>query len=638
MTTIISAVDLWRSLCSGAGLELRLKGGKPGRDADIEATLRTALEVPESAASLEAWLMRDGAAPKPTVTIERFLVEVLNSQSGFALMMQGILEVLNAAQAQQSRRPLSVSFKFDEVSDPIKETLKQFQEATIRTQRTLESRPLLPNLDFMWVVWRVFDDLARQRPHEWPEAFASVGTMPTTGHDLLDTQLARVGQLVAGFLDLWLSYGATREKVRRAAEKVLNRADGNVLFGQLNAATDYWDHQTLLAANAVAQKVIAGQLDAEDVAEKLSSLFSRIEWGEVWVEHTVRELLDILNLPTWKRRHELYSVWVGTRMLQVVENVAADVHFHPVEGVLSFEFGGSRLASYSWNGQQFDVWAELRSALIGRSGKRKREIQPDFRIVRASLEQSTGARTTYVLECKHYLNASTSNFTQAATDYARSCPSAAVHVVNHGPADGVALSAALPAELRSRTQFIGDATPSLEAVSGGLGEAILKTLFPDAQAATTNASSQDALAAEAIRDIGEGCVGYITLEWDASLDDMDLALWVIGPDGTRKEAFYFGHQGSLGSAPFIRFNEDIRNGPGSERIDVGAWHFDRYELVATNYSETGRMSPESLHCRVVTQTSLSQIDCPAGLPAGCHEWRIAQLHVSGDIMQIQPFE
>ena len=53
MDLIAKPVDLWRRLRDSAGLELRLKSGRAGRDADIEEALRQALAVPATASSLE---------------------------------------------------------------------------------------------------------------------------------------------------------------------------------------------------------------------------------------------------------------------------------------------------------------------------------------------------------------------------------------------------------------------------------------------------------------------------------------------------------------------------------------------------------------------------------------------------------
>lgn len=626
MTTITSPLELWRSLCSSAGLELRLNRGRPGRDADVEASLRVALGVPATARSLEAWLAGGAASAHPKVTVEQLLIEVLKSQCGFAQMLQDILDVLIVAEARRSSRGLSVEFKFDSVSDPIKATLEQFREAIERTRRVLERRPQLPNTDVMWRIWRELRRFSPTSPDSPPAHFPPVAPIAETGHLQLDIELARLAQLVADFRKLWQGHGSTRSEVAKVASEI-NRAeeDTGTLTGQLYAATDFWDVGVLAGVQEISKRVTTGQLDPSEVQLKLAELLSDVEWTDVWVEHTMQELLDILNLPAWKRRHELYSVWVGTRMLKVVERVGTEVCFHPIDGVLSFDFGGSRLATFNWQGKQFDVWAELRSALVGISAKRKKGIQPDFRVVRADLPHSANARTTYVLECKHYLNASTTNFTQAAEDYARSCPGAVVHVVNHGPADEPALHAALPLELQKRARFIGNATPISEASTHALSTAIQDALFPGWGPPLLNYQ---------MPAIKAGTVGHVILEWDGSLQDMDLALQVIDQDGDVTESIDYRQEGTLNGPPFARFVEDIRSGPGQERIEIGAWYFDRYALVATNYSERGEIGPSNLRCDVVTSTGLTQLSCPANLGAGCNKWKIAELRVCNGLVTV----
>ncbi|MDP1534052.1 MAG: hypothetical protein Q8L92_10790, partial [Rubrivivax sp.] len=66
----------------------------------------------------------------------------------------------------------------------------------------------------------------------------------------------------------------------------------------------------------------------------------------------------------------------------------------------------------------------------------------------------------------------------------------------------------------------------------------------------------------------------------------------------------------------------------------GAWHFDRYELIATNYSGSGSMTPAALQCRVVTPTSSTLLRCPSNFSASRTEWRIAELVVRGGEIDI----
>lgn len=415
MTIIDSPVALWNHLCSSAGLELRLKGGLPGRDADVEDALKSALAAPATAPSLEAWLMEDAASLPRTVTTERLLIAALNSQGGFGRMMQDILDLLVTAEARQASHGLSVEFKFDTASDPIKATLEEFREVVNHTQAVLEKRPKLPDAHRMGVLSNTLGSFVASSFGDAPQNFPPVEPLNPTGASEVDTHLDTIVQLVSAFRALCENHGSTRQQVFDAAQDLEHRdPDATELCRQLFAASNNWDVLVLAGAQQLATEVHSGKLSSKEASLKLSEALSGIEWGETWVKQTIQQLLDVLKLPTWRRRHELYSVWVGTRLLKVAGQVDADMQFHPVDGVLSFEFGGSRLATFSWQNKQYDVWAELRSALVGKSAKRKKGIQPDFRILQASISKSPNAQTSYVLECKHYLNASVSNFSQAA--------------------------------------------------------------------------------------------------------------------------------------------------------------------------------------------------------------------------------
>ncbi len=128
------------------------------------------------------------------------------------------------------------------------------------------------------------------------------------------------------------------------------------------------------------------------------------------------------------------------------------------------------------------------------------------------------------------LNASTTNFTQAANDYARSCPNAVVHVVNHGSADAASLIAALLAELRSRARFIGGATPQREAATHDLSNAIREALFLNVALPSPGPIGTEPVAAKTNPSTNiPASAGSVFLEWNDSLVDMDLELRIVAP-------------------------------------------------------------------------------------------------------------
>ena len=626
MAIISSAADLWDSLCSKAGLELRLKAGRKGRDSDVEDSLRTALGVPKSTKSLGAWLAVDAASTNPKTSTELLLTEVLKSQEGFGCMMQDILDVLIKADAKQASCQLSVEFKFENVPGSLRMTLEQFREIELRTKRVLQKRPKLPDHDLMWRIDGVFCSLLGYRPRcdSRPHGFPPIPVIIPTGCEELDRQLDRVAQLVSGFRNLCRGFGETRSEVVAAAH-VMNENDE--FYSQMVAAHDYWDDSVLDGIKNVSNRVNSGQLSSEDATDRISGVLSEVEWGDNWVEQTVEDLLDVLNLPVWRYRHELYSVWVGTRMLSVVEQVVPDMHYHPVAEVLSFEFGGSRLASFTWNNKQFDVWAELRSALVGSSSKRKRGIQPDFRVLQVDISQSVNKQTVYVLECKHYLRGNTSNFTSAAADYARSCPNSVVHVVNHGEINEPTLMQSLAPELHAQSQFIGGATPLQEAETQVISKAIRSALFP------TFALPVPKETACLVKSRNR-LPGKIQLVWDRSLEDIDLMLRAIDSNGQVIDTVDYRNKGALELSPFARLDKDAMCGPDQECIEISDWHYSRYELIATNYSKTGRMNDVSLYCDIYIGDEPMPRRYPVGLDAEGHEWKIAEIAIKNGIPKI----
>lgn len=128
MTALTSPPQLWHRLQTDAGLEIRRKSGVPGRDADVEISLKEALGLSAHPGPLADWLDLDAAAPLPTMSIERFLVALLTSQRAYAFMMRDLLEMLADAGARRDSG-----------------TLEEFREVVERVENVLVSRFELPS-------------------------------------------------------------------------------------------------------------------------------------------------------------------------------------------------------------------------------------------------------------------------------------------------------------------------------------------------------------------------------------------------------------------------------------------------------------------------------------------------------------
>jgi hypothetical protein len=627
----LSPRDLWKQLQSGAGLELRLKSGKPGRDADLESAvlveLAAGMSFATSAKTVDELLRAEEKSKGSRITVERLLVAVLTSQGGFAAMMDDILQTLIAAQAQVPERALSMEFEFDQVTGPIRQTLDEFRATVQRTKDVLANTGFeLPNFDLRWKLSRELRTLMPPDQTKWNARF-NPPKMLSTGRDDLDDLIAELSELVSEFQSACMRFGDDRTEVMETVRNLFPDWHDPEQERQRRLATDgtdYWDAGVLGSLEGIANAVNAGTCAADQMADRLSAALSALPRRHEWVSQTYQELLDILNLPTWRKRHELYSVWVGTALLRAAQRCANDLHFHPVNGVLSFSFAGKRLATYDWNGAQFDVWCELRSALAGPSKKRKKGVQPDFRVVEATLAMPIATATRFVLECKHYLGYSLSNFSTAANDYARSCPRASVFIVNHGPADHDLLIESVDPAVAPKVTFHGGVTAEGRARPHPLEYAIQRVLFPTA---SMGGGQPDAGAA--VGNVLPSAPGQslITLSWTEALEDLDLALEVVDDNGMRIDRIDFRNKHGTSIPPFARLLADHQSGPGEEVIEIERWEHASYEVSVTNYSESGEMRPDTVHCVAEIDGVYVRLD-PSARKIDGHSWRVARIDVA----------
>lgn len=596
--------ELWERLQSDAGLELRLKGGKDGRDADLEravlAELVKHVTPANSVRTVDALLKIDHKARPARVSTEVLLVAVLTSQRGFAAMMEDILQTLIDAQAQVAERPLSIEFELDAVEGPIRQTLEQFRAHAERMEKVLETTGYeLPDFDQRWALWKALRDVAMNDSVMHTRDFPPAEPRLTTGNARVDEWLAEIDDIVDTFQLQCLRFGTDRPQVVETGRSRFtdwHDADQERERRLISDASDYWDANVRSSVQQIADAVRHGRVNAKEVASQLELALSGLPRRQEWIDRTYQEALDILNLPAWRKRHELFSVWVGTALLRTARRCADEFRFHPVGGVLSFSFAGHRLATYVRDAAQFDIWCELRSALAGPSKKRKKGIQPDFRVVEASIAQDAGAATRLVLECKHYLGYSLSNFRAAATDYARGCPKADVFLVNHGPADHDLLIGDIDTGLSSKILFLGDVTAATRVRPHPLERDLERVLFPPRAASENDPRAANASPAQPLM---LSTPGFIRLEWTAELGDLDLAVAVLDRNGSPIDRIDFTHKSGHHQPPIARLKEDIRSGPGTEVIEIDAWGHAIYAVTVTNYSGTGRMAAANAICTLV---------------------------------------
>ena len=190
-------------------------------------------------------------------------------------------------------------------------------------------------------------------------------------------------------------------------------------------------------------------LFTDNLVEILSSYPRRL----IGLRTTWRELERILSLPLWRKRNELYAVWIATEIADAVND--HNVELHHEDGRIVFAFREAVVATILSTRPEVRLYAERRTPLVNPVGHgRTGNVQPDYSLWRGNDSQESCG---LVVEVKHYLQSSPARFREVLIDYARAHASAKVVLVNHGH---TGWPDNIPTDIRDRCHVIGDLTVS----------------------------------------------------------------------------------------------------------------------------------------------------------------------------------
>ena len=238
-------------------------------------------------------------------------------------------------------------------------------------------------------------------------------------------------------------------RVRRASMGALDRDDGLNLWMIAQNETDYWLRTTV----QILGRLVAGpEAERARFGAELRARYETLPRRRLNVRVDVQDLVRLLSLPAWRKRHELYAVWIATEILAAAEG--HDVNVNHAEGELRFAFRETRVADIVSARPVVPLYSERRTPLESPIGKgRKNNVQPDYGLWRKDLHREW---CSLVVEVKHYKRSDGRNFRDALIDYARAHPGAVVNLVNYGP---VGMSDELPYDLRQRCRTVEHLNP-----------------------------------------------------------------------------------------------------------------------------------------------------------------------------------
>lgn len=535
------------------------------------------------------------------VPVEDFINAFFRAIEPYAMMMSDLLAMFERAGAQSTRENLEVGFDFAKSANDLRFDLRSFRKWIERWRQV--TRPVTVerwDTGLLWELRQAFEavpgqqwspdaDVARwlreySEDRCWPESDVSG---PDCDHPLASDLMRRVWKVWSGVVTASKQFGADRETLRRIAfggdeeSARLRTETANVhslldprVLGQLDS--DGWAGSLLGVAYSWASRL--SQTDYDDAAalasalhERLEAVFARVPNDRRDLNAAVLEFEELLNLPLWKRRHELYSAWVSTQLVDALGREA--VRIHEDDGVILFSFSGTHLATTDGYALPLHVWAELRSPLGNPVGRgRVRSIQPDYSV---ALEPVTAPGACVIaVECKQYLKASAKNFAAALADYSRGRPNAQVILVNYAAAPRRILDQ-VAAELRDRAHLIGNMRPGCSAALSEFRDLVLAAVTQ--RLATARSKGPRATIIEEMVTL--------TLSWNDRPLDLDLHAVVQLPGTTHH--VHYGNLGCLDHVPFACLDHDVRSGRGPETLSIKPVKGDghRYTFAVHNYSD-----------------------------------------------------
>lgn len=362
--------------------------------------------------------------------------------SSFAGMQRDLLRLLERVGASSGTgESIRVVYEFAE-GDIIDESLAAFRERVRRIERVVvHLQPWLFLPDHAWniPIWdyqswewihRVIAGNEVDQADRW-RFDSGVPDARATGDARVDDAARRTVALVRYTLTRLETIGANTVESREAlydssAETDLDPELRNIA----QAATDYWPLRVASAVHGWTAGIAEGTISgSEETLEALDGWLESLkspEAEEVTVEKVFEELTDVLKLPEWGKRHELYSAWIATQLDCALRS---RLEFVVTDGALRFPFKPTLLAHLDPPIGDLTLWSEVRSPGAGElGGGRKASVQPDYRFQRAS-----DGTTVAAIEVKQYKAPAASRHSVTMRDYVRSLPDATVFLVAHGP-------------------------------------------------------------------------------------------------------------------------------------------------------------------------------------------------------------
>lgn len=448
-----TAADVYRSL-RDEGLMLRRDG--TGRDDALWAELVFRLgfgpDITDLPSGLEA----------RNTTVEEFVRAFLTCFEPFAVMMADICLFMERHGAVRSYHGLAISYQFSEDDKAVKFTLSHFQEFW-RSYHTVYERSVF-QLWSLWYLRSYMNDLAKhidaysalapetERPiPQWepgqsvPIELQSDGVVLAHAnilHELWGSVQRSINRSAQGDQPPSSPFVAENDNLHEGASRIFRNQE----LASLRPPSDkelaelrellIAGHQHLAKASwLLSEGAEAPHFSASYEYGKPNSLpvileqYKDLPTHERLVESLAEEIHSILRLPAWKHRWQLYQVWVGLYVLDLLREQDLDFVVHAPDGKLElYEHHPAHIADLRECKSFISFWSELQTAVAGDSGS-VQSIRPDYRLARSPF--TLPKSTLLLVEAKQRISMTSMQLQGLYERYRAGCPEGALLFVNY---------------------------------------------------------------------------------------------------------------------------------------------------------------------------------------------------------------
>jgi len=446
-----TAVDVYRSL-RNEGLMLRRDG--TGRDDVLWRELVVSLGFGPDITDLPSAL-EEGAT-----SVEEFVRAFLACFEPFAMMMADICAFMERHEARRAYHSLVISYQFSEDDTAVSFTLSHFQDFW-RSYHTILERAVFR----LWSLWELrsyVDDLAKHvdaypdtptetksriqwKPgHSVPTEFQSYRYVLAHAHilhGLWESLQQSLGWAAEGSPTPSSPFLTNNGRPPRDADRIFQYQELSLHPPTENELAEL---QELLAAAhqhlARTHWLVSGGVKSPSFSETYdysepNSLdvilghYGDLPTQERLVESLAEEIHSILRLPAWRHRWQLYQVWVGLFVLDVLREQGLDFAVHAPDGKLElYEHHPAHIADLRGCKSFVSYWAELQTAVPGDTGA-VQSIRPDYRLVRSPFTMPES--TILLVEAKQRLSMTSTELEKLHKRYRAGCPNGALLFVNY---------------------------------------------------------------------------------------------------------------------------------------------------------------------------------------------------------------